>query len=95
MNRRLRWTVAAALSPIALVIFAAVPSGVEGQSEIRGFGPAHVAQERELEQKLRRVPDALHAESHLRRLTAEPALGAVRLALAEARGGAEVPRYVS
>ena len=42
----------------------------------------------------RRLP-AIAAQAGVRRLTAEPALGAVRLALAEARGGAQIPRYVS
>jgi hypothetical protein len=35
------------------------------------------------------APDAL-----VQRLTDEPALGAVRLALAESRGGATIPKYL-
>lgn len=41
----------------------------------------------------RRLP-AIAPRARVRRLTVEPALGAVRLALAEARGGARIPAYV-
>lgn len=40
----------------------------------------------------RRLP-AIAPKARVTRLVAEPALGAVRLALAEARGGAQIPRY--
>jgi N-acetylated-alpha-linked acidic dipeptidase len=39
---------------------------------IRGFAASRVDAERRLEQKLRHVPDAEHAEADLRQLTAEP-----------------------
>ncbi len=42
----------------------------------------------------RRLP-AIAANARVSRLVAEPALGAVRLALAEARGGAQIPRYAT
>ena len=42
----------------------------------------------------RRLP-ALAPRAEVRRLGVEPALGAVRLALAEAKGGARLPRYVA
>jgi N-acetylglucosamine kinase-like BadF-type ATPase len=42
----------------------------------------------------RRLP-ALAPRAEVKRLQAEPALGAVRLALAEAAGGLRLPRYVS
>jgi hypothetical protein len=45
------------------------------------------------EQLLARLPDvAPRSEPHL--LGDEPAVGAVRLAIAEARGGARIPQYV-
>ncbi len=72
MNRRLRWTGAVPLLPIALAVLAAVPGGEEGQTGIRGFAPGRVAQERELEHRLARIPGARQAENHLRRLTSEP-----------------------
>lgn len=63
---------AASIAVFAVAIFAAVPSGVEGQTGIRGFAPSRVSAQRELEARLRRIPDADHAESNLRRLTSEP-----------------------
>jgi N-acetylglucosamine kinase-like BadF-type ATPase len=42
----------------------------------------------------RRLP-AIAAKARVTRLVAEPALGAVRLALAEARGGAQIPTYAT
>jgi N-acetylglucosamine kinase-like BadF-type ATPase len=42
----------------------------------------------------RRLP-AVAPKARVSRLAAEPALGAVRLALAEARGGARIPRYAT
>ena len=72
MNRRFRWTGAVVLLPVALAVLAAVPGGEQGQTVIRGFAPGSVAQERELERRLARIPDARHAENYLRRLTLEP-----------------------
>jgi hypothetical protein len=40
-----------------------------------------------------RLPEVAPRAS-VRRLAVEPAMGAVRLALAEARGGARIPAYV-
>jgi N-acetylglucosamine kinase-like BadF-type ATPase len=45
--------------------------------------------------ELRRRLPAIAARGSVSRLEVEPALGAVRLALAEARGGARIPAYVS
>jgi hypothetical protein len=45
------------------------------------------------EQLTRRLPDVA-PRSHPRMLTEEPAVGAVRLAVAEAHGGARLPQYV-
>ncbi|MGH9704622.1 MAG: M28 family peptidase, partial [Candidatus Acidiferrales bacterium] len=55
-----------------LFFFASRPVAVEGQTAIRGFAPSRVGEERELEQKMRRIPDAEHAEKALRHLTSEP-----------------------
>lgn len=46
-----------------------------------------------LSEELHRRLPAIAAKARVTRLVAEPALGAVRLALAEARGGANIPRY--
>ncbi len=48
-----------------------------------------------LADELRRRLPAIAPRSRVKRLEVEPALGAVRLALAEARGGAPIPAYVS
>jgi N-acetylglucosamine kinase-like BadF-type ATPase len=45
--------------------------------------------------ELRRRLPAIAPRGRVRRLEGEPAVGAVRLALAEARGGAAIPAYVS
>jgi N-acetylglucosamine kinase-like BadF-type ATPase len=42
---------------------------------------------------VRRLP-AIAPKASVRRLTVEPAVGAVRLALADARGGARIPAYL-
>jgi N-acetylated-alpha-linked acidic dipeptidase len=69
-----RWKrkAAASIAVFAVAVFAAVPSGVEGRTGIRGFAPSRVNAQRELEARLRRIPDADHAEGNLRRLTSEP-----------------------
>ena len=72
MAGRLRMKSVASIAVLAAAVLAAIPSGVEGQTGIRGFAPARVNAERELESRLRRIPDADHAESDLRRLTSEP-----------------------
>jgi len=45
---------------------------VQGNNGIRGFAPSRVDAERELEKKLREIPDPQHAEANLRHLTSEP-----------------------
>jgi N-acetylated-alpha-linked acidic dipeptidase len=56
----------------ALLLPAAISGGAEDGVPISGFAPARVAAERELEQRLRMIPDEAHAESNLRHLTSEP-----------------------
>ncbi|HEY4709402.1 MAG TPA: M28 family metallopeptidase [Candidatus Acidoferrales bacterium] len=56
----------------ALLLPAAISGGADDAVPISGFAPARVAAQRELEQKLRAIPDAAHAESNLRHLTSEP-----------------------
>jgi N-acetylated-alpha-linked acidic dipeptidase len=72
MFRPMKIAVLGAVLGAPVLFFAARPTAVEGQTAIRGFAPARIAEERELEQKLRRIPDADHAEKDLRRLTIEP-----------------------
>jgi N-acetylated-alpha-linked acidic dipeptidase len=72
MNHSMRWLAAAALSFGAFLIPVALAGRADGTGGIRGFAPARVEAERALEQKLRAVPDAQHAESNLRHLTSEP-----------------------
>ena len=56
----------------ALLLPAAISRGAQEAVGITGFSPSRVAAERQLEDKLRSVPDAAHAESNLRHLTSEP-----------------------
>jgi N-acetylated-alpha-linked acidic dipeptidase len=72
VNHLLRWLLAAALFSATFLFSVAVSGGTEGSGGIRGFRPARVEAERALEQKLRTIPDAAHAESNLRHLTSEP-----------------------
>jgi N-acetylated-alpha-linked acidic dipeptidase len=67
------WRVCAAAWLGSGLLFSA-PSLARAQEAhpIRGFAGPRVEEERQLEQKLRTVPDAAHAESHLRRITSEP-----------------------
>jgi N-acetylated-alpha-linked acidic dipeptidase len=60
------------LGSTTLLLSIAFAGGAPPPDSIRGFLPARVAAERELEQKLRAIPDAAHAESNLRRLTGHP-----------------------
>jgi N-acetylated-alpha-linked acidic dipeptidase len=70
MNRRV---VAAAGAAAILLLPAAISGGPQDSgAAIAGFAPARVAAERQLEEKLRAIPDAAHAESNLRHLTSEP-----------------------
>src|SRR5271157_4091217 len=63
---------AAALLIGSLVLPAAISGGAQDTGGIAGFAPARVAEEWQLEAKLRSIPDAAHAESNLRHLTSEP-----------------------
>jgi N-acetylated-alpha-linked acidic dipeptidase len=72
MNRSFRWLAAAALCTGLFLLPVAVAGRADDTAGIRGFAPARVEAERALEQKLRAVPDAQHAESDLRHLTSEP-----------------------
>jgi N-acetylated-alpha-linked acidic dipeptidase len=59
---------------LVVLIFAAVAAG-RAQEQIvgiTGFVPSRVAEERQLETKLKQIPDAAHAEANLRHLTSEP-----------------------
>jgi len=60
---------AATLSLCLLFSFAIAQEGPAG---IRGFFPAHVQAERDLELKFRSIPDAARAEAALRHLTSQP-----------------------
>src|SRR5579862_1397039 len=69
--------VQAAAGSIAILLFALSYGHAQDSpaaSGITGFAPARVAAERLLEQKLRAIPDAPHAEANLHRLTSEPHL---------------------
>ncbi|MGH9745860.1 MAG: M28 family metallopeptidase [Candidatus Acidiferrales bacterium] len=70
MNRSLRGVGAA----VVLLGFLGLSSATaqEENGGIRGFSPARVKSERELELKLRGFPDPARAESDLRRLTSQP-----------------------
>lgn len=72
MNPVSRRFSALALVLTTLLLSLAFASGAPPADSIRGFLPARVAAERELEQKLRAVPDPTHAESNLRHLTSHP-----------------------
>jgi len=72
MNHSLRWLAVAVLAASVFLLPVALAGRADGTSGIRGFAPARVEAERALEQKLRAVPDAQHAESDLRHLTSEP-----------------------
>ena len=74
MNRSMRWLAAAGCSAGAILLSVAVAGRADDTTGIRGFTPARVEAERALEQKLRAIPDAQHAESDLRHLTSEPHL---------------------
>src|SRR5580658_11096752 len=74
-NRRVPAAAAVGAMAIALVAFAVAPAHAQDSAAdkgITGFAPARVPVERELEQKLRAIPDAARAGENLRRLTSEP-----------------------
>jgi N-acetylated-alpha-linked acidic dipeptidase len=72
MNHLLRWMVGTAITVGAFLLPVALAGRADSNGGIRGFAPARVEAERALEQKLRAVPDAQHAETDLRHLTSEP-----------------------
>jgi N-acetylated-alpha-linked acidic dipeptidase len=55
-----------------VILFAAISGGAQEAAGISGFAPARVAAERQLEEKLRAIPDPARAEANLRHLTSEP-----------------------
>ena len=57
---------------LLLVAFWVFVSYAQDSQGIAGFAPERVSAERQFEASLRKIPDAAHAESHLRRLTSEP-----------------------
>ena len=57
---------------VALVLILAAAGSAQDSGGITGFAPSRVAAERQLEQKLRAIPDAARAEANLRHLTSEP-----------------------
>jgi N-acetylated-alpha-linked acidic dipeptidase len=72
MNSSWRWHYAVILFTCFLASPVSVLSGPGENETIRGFFPGHVEAERTLEQRLRSIPDATHAENNLRHITAEP-----------------------
>ena len=72
MNCALRRCAAAALLAGLFLFPSAIPGGAQAIGGIPGFAPARVEMERQLEEKLRSIPDATHAENNLRHLTSEP-----------------------
>ena len=72
MNQRSRQILAGAILASLFFFVAAISGSAQESSGITGFAPARVAAERQLEEKLRAIPDAAHAESNLRHLTREP-----------------------
>ncbi|MDR3721078.1 MAG: M28 family peptidase, partial [Candidatus Acidoferrales bacterium] len=64
--------IAAGACAAVILSLAAVAGSAQDSSTITGFAPARVAAEQKLEEKLRAIPDAAHAESDLRHLTSEP-----------------------
>ena len=68
----LRVLAVAIFSVGAFLISAAISGGAQDTPGITGFAPSRVTAERKLEDKLRAIPDAEHAESNLRHLTSEP-----------------------
>jgi N-acetylated-alpha-linked acidic dipeptidase len=68
-----RWRFcAASLLGMGCVLAGSTPLMAQTTHAIRGFAEQRVEPERTLEQKLRAIPDAAHAQSDLRHLTSEP-----------------------
>jgi N-acetylated-alpha-linked acidic dipeptidase len=72
MNHWLRWLGVGAFLIVLVTFFAKSSAKAQETGGIRGFSPAHAEGERALEQALRVVPDAAHAENDLRYLTSQP-----------------------
>jgi len=72
MNQLERWSGVAALLLGVSLFPLAIPGSAQDAGAIRGFAPARVEAERQLEAQFRGIPDAAHAEANLRHLTAEP-----------------------
>jgi N-acetylated-alpha-linked acidic dipeptidase len=72
VNHLLRWLSAAFIFSGTFLFSVVISSGTEGSGSIRGFQATRVEAQRSLEQKLRDIPDAAHAEANLRHLTSEP-----------------------
>jgi len=72
MKHRSRLLGVASLTATCFLLGASAMGRAQGNPGIRGFVSSRVEAERGLEQKLRAIPDAQHAEADLRRLTSEP-----------------------
>lgn len=72
MTHDSRWLRIGSLAIGSFLLSASTVGRAQGNNGIRGFVPSRVEAERELEQKLRAIPDAQHAEANLRHLTSEP-----------------------
>jgi N-acetylated-alpha-linked acidic dipeptidase len=72
MNLGTRLLGVASLTAACFLLGATTMGRAQGNPGIRGFAPSRVEAERGLEQHLRTIPDAQHAEANLRRLTTEP-----------------------
>jgi N-acetylated-alpha-linked acidic dipeptidase len=70
--RAVRARIAASACLAVILCLAAIAGKAQDAGGIAGFAPARVAAERQLEEKLRAIPDAAHAENNLRHLTSEP-----------------------
>jgi N-acetylated-alpha-linked acidic dipeptidase len=72
MNRSFRELCVAIFLAGVCFSIPALPVAAQVDQGITGFSPSRVAAERQLEQRLRGIPDPARAESNLRRLTSEP-----------------------
>jgi N-acetylated-alpha-linked acidic dipeptidase len=72
MANPMRWFSAAIILAGTFLFAATIFNGAQDHRGIRGFAPARVEAERELEQNFRAIPNATQAEADLRRITSEP-----------------------
>jgi N-acetylated-alpha-linked acidic dipeptidase len=72
LRRRGALLVVTALFAGSLLLHVAISGGAQESANIFGFAPARIVTERQLEEKLRAIPDPAHAESNLRHITSEP-----------------------